>query len=161
MSIFQQTAKAQLLLSLQTKILAASEMTLGEFLQKGLPDNEKNLLLGFKIGEIFPQPEVEVKEEKKDVKTHIPTEAEGEYKEKVLKFLKDSGLGDSLRGFKTEDIVSACAGDTNVARKVLGELQKDRLVYSTGKTRGLRWVAKEFEKKAEANWLKEQGVSKK
>lgn len=158
--VFQQLAKLQILESLQSKISAASETTLGDFLQKGLTDEERNLLLAFTIGEIFPNQEVEKKEEKKDVKTHIPPEGKGEYKTMVLKFLKEGGLGESLRGFDTKEVVAACKGDTTVARETLNVLEKERLAYSTGNTRGKRWVAKEFEKKAEANWQKEQGVSK-
>ena len=165
MQLFQQAAKAQILVTLKDKIFAAAKLkedkqpTLGEFLSSGLSEEEKNLLLGFKIGQIFSeqQPVETKKEEKKTERTHVPVGSEADYKAKVLKFLKGGGLGESLCGFKTGEIVAECGGDTTVARKVLEQLHKDKEVDSNGNTQGKRWVAKEYAKKANENWLAKQG----
>lgn len=156
MSLLKEALKAEILLKLKTKLVKNKKSSFGDFLDK-LDLDEKEILLGFKLEELFDfsslEKETKVEEEKIESKSLIGDETA--YKGKILQFLKESGLGESGRGFLTSEIVEKCGGDNATARTALATLQTEKLIGSTGKTRSLRWIVKELYKQANDKFLKD------
>lgn len=159
MTMLMQALQAELLVAIKNKLLKSPKVSLEEFLQS-LPDQERKVMLGFKIEEIFDL-SVLKKETKAEEKRSTPSVAvnKDEYAEKVLSFLKEGGVGESGRGYKTSEISEACGGDDDSTRKTLAVLADDKKTFSTGKTRKMRWVHWDNKKAAETAFAKQEQSS--
>lgn len=153
---FKDILKTDLLSAIKTKLIKQSKNTLRAFIDS-LPKQEQDLFLEYKVEELFDLSVLQ-KETKAEEKKSTPSVAvnKDEYVEKVTQFLKEGGVGESGRGYKTSEISEACGGDDDTTRKTLSTLAEEKKVFSTGKTRKMRWVHWDNKKAAEVAFAKQE-----
>jgi hypothetical protein len=81
-------------------------------------------------------------------------EDEDDYKEKVLKVIQDIDMKVNKLGILSNDIKEQIGGNGQTLRKVLAALKEEKKVWSTGKTKGMKWVLYKYKDKVEAEFTK-------
>lgn len=77
------------------------------------------------------------------------------YTEKILKYLEKIKLGNQGRGVLSKDILENVGGNPTILRNILLNLDKNKLVFSTGKTRTKSWVLIKYKSEASKKWKEE------
>lgn len=153
---FKDALKVDLLVAIKTKLIKKSKCSLDEFISS-LSDQERKLFLDYKVEELFDLSVLQ-KETKSEEKKSVASVAvnKDDFAGKVHQFLKEAGVGESLRGYSTNEIAEACGADADITRKTLSALADEKKVFSTGKTRKMRWVHWDNKKAAETAFAKQE-----
>ena len=146
-SILQRLQRPKIELTVSDILKECRENTFEEFLHTL---EEKSLLEDFlklKVSDV-------IKLKQMSAVADEEVEDEADYKVKVLKVIQDIDMKVNKLGILSNDIKEQIGGNGQVLRKVLAVLKKENKVWSTGKTKGMKWVLYKHKDKVEAEFNK-------
>jgi putative ubiquitin-RnfH superfamily antitoxin RatB of RatAB toxin-antitoxin module len=146
-SILQRLQRPKIELTVSDILKECRENTFEEFLHTL---EEKSLLEDFlklKVSDVIKLKQMAAVADEE-------VEDEAEYKEKVLKVIQDIDMKVNKLGILSNDIKEQIGGNGQVLRKVLAVLKEEKKVWSTGKTKGMKWVLYKHKDKVEAEFNK-------
>lgn len=146
-SILQRLQRPKIELTVSDILKECRENTFEEFLHSL---EEKSLLEDFlklKVSDV-------IKLKQMSAVADEEVEDEADYKVKVLKVIQDIDMKVNKLGILSNDIKEQIGGNGQVLRKVLAVLKEEKKVWSTGKTKGMKWVLYKHKDKVEAEFNK-------
>lgn len=146
-SILQRLQRPKIELTVSDILKECRENTFEEFLHAL---EEKSLLEDFlklKVSDV-------IKLKQMSAVADEEVEDEADYKVKVLKVIQDIDMKVNKLGILSNDIKEQIGGNGQVLRKVLAVLKEEKKVWSTGKTKGMKWVLYKHKDKVEAEFNK-------
>lgn len=146
-SILQRLQRPKIELTVSDILKECRENTFEEFLHTL---EEKSLLEDFlklKVSDV-------IKLKQMSAVADEEVEDEADYKVKVLKVIQDIDMKVNKLGILSNDIKEQIGGNGQVLRKVLAVLKEEKKVWSTGKTKGMKWVLYKHKDKVEAEFNK-------
>lgn len=146
-SILQRLQRPKIELTVSDILKECRENTFEEFLHSL---KEKSLLEDFlklKVSDV-------IKLKQMSAVADEEVEDEADYKVKVLKVIQDIDMKVNKLGILSNDIKEQIGGNGQVLRKVLAVLKEEKKVWSTGKTKGMKWVLYKHKDKVEAEFNK-------
>ncbi len=147
MSLLERLQKSQVEISISDALKEARDKTFDEFLKSLKENGNLEWFLKLKVSDV-----IQLKQIKHLVDEEVADEED--YKTKIIETLNEVNIKIHKRGISSAEIKEKIGGNGSTLRKVLSSLIKDKKIWSTGKTQGMKWVLYKDKDKAEIEHMR-------